>query len=118
MGDRYDYDFNTETHEIVCAECETSPRLKSLDKNSGTVVSCDCDDVKHSLDSVPYEYATHHLPDEWVVVEGRTPKDLAREVDSVLAEGLNECPNCGEDRGQYDRVTCPECHHIPEEYRA
>lgn len=64
-----DFEFNTETHEIVCEDCETQPRLKSLDKNSGTVVGCDCDDARHSQDSIPYEFSVHHMPDSWTVVE-------------------------------------------------
>lgn len=60
----------TENKDIVCTECETSPRLKSLKKNSGTFVGCDCGDVKHSMDMVPYEYSVHDLPESWVVIDG------------------------------------------------
>lgn len=59
--------FNTETHEIVCSECGISPRLVVLDKNDGTVVRCDCEGAKHSLDSVPYEYTIHDLTESWEV---------------------------------------------------
>lgn len=110
--------FNTETHEIVCTECETSPRLLSLDKNSGTVVGCDCDDARHSLDSVPYEFSINDMVESWVVVEGRTPKQIAKEVDSMLDSGNYGCPSCGDDFGLMQSVSCAECGFIPEENRA
>lgn len=104
--------------EIVCVGCETSPRLKSLDKNAGTQTMCDCDDVRKSMDSVPYELAVADLPDDWVVIEGRTPRDLAREVDAVIDSGEYECPNCGDEFGRSNSVSCGNCGHVPEEVRA
>ena len=53
--------------EIICEDCGSPPRLLSLDKNPGTTLCCDCDDVKHHQDAVPYEYATHHMPESWSV---------------------------------------------------
>ena len=81
-----DYEFNTETHPIICTDCGSPPSLVSLDKNSGTVVACDCDDNDpgKSLDSVPYEYATHHLPEAWEVVEDD-------ESDDGPARDPNQC---------------------------
>lgn len=59
--------FNTDTHEIVCVECDVPPRLTALDKNNGVVIQCDCEGPSHSLDSMPYEYGTEYLPDSWEV---------------------------------------------------
>lgn len=106
------------TSDIVCAECETCPRLKSLDKNHGTCVGCDCEGVKYSMDMVPYEYSIGDLPERWVVIEGRTAKQLAHEVDLTIDRGGYECPSCGDEFAMADRVSCPECGFIPEENRA
>lgn len=103
--------------EIVCVTCETSPRLKSLDKNGGTQTMCDCDDVRKSMDSVPYELGVRDLPEDWVVIEGRAPKDLAREVDAMLDAGEYECPECGDEYSLQGSVSCSECGYIPPEYR-
>lgn len=113
-----DYEFKTGTSEIVCVECETAPRLKSLDKNDGTQTMCDCDDVKKSMDMVPYELAVDDLPDDWVVVDGRTPKQLATEVDATIAAGGCECPQCGDELGLSEGVSCSECGFVPEKHRA
>lgn len=59
--------FNTETHDIVCSDCGESPHLVVLDQNTGVVIQCGCDDPKHSLDSMPYEYGTEYLPDSWEI---------------------------------------------------
>ena len=66
---RYQYEFNTETHAIVCSRCDAAPSLVALDKNDGTEVSCECDGVRYSMDSVPYELTVHDIPDEWEVLE-------------------------------------------------
>ena len=58
------------TTDIICTKCNTKPRLKSLDKNSGTCVGCDCDGAKYSMDMVPYEYTVDDLPDSWQVADG------------------------------------------------
>jgi hypothetical protein len=114
-----DYEFKTGTSEIVCVECETAPRLKSLDKNDGTQLMCDCDDVRKSMDSVPYELGVSHLPDDWVVIgDGRAPKQMAREVDALWEAGEYECPGCGAETGLMSGVSCSECGYVPEEYRA
>ena len=108
----------TGVSEIVCVECETCPRLKSLDKNHGTQLMCDCDDVRKSLDSVPYEYADYDLPDDWVIIEGRTPRQMAMEVDLYHEAGGYECENCGSEWGLAERASCSECGFIPEKHRA
>lgn len=61
--------FNTPENcsEIICEACKSPPRLLSLNKNSGTTLCCDCDDVKHHQDAVPYEFTTQHMPDSWKV---------------------------------------------------
>lgn len=74
------YDTAENCSEIVCVDCGSPPRLLSLDKNAGTTVCCDCDDVKHHQDGVPYEYAVHHMPDSWVVVEDNAGDEV--EVDA------------------------------------
>lgn len=56
------------TNDIKCAACESLVRLQALDRG-GTHVACDCDDVRHSMDAVPYELEVSHLPDDWYVVE-------------------------------------------------
>jgi len=108
------------TSEIVCTKCLTAPRLKSLNKNAGTQTMCDCDDVKKSMDAVPYELAVDDLPDDWVVVEdGRTPNQLATEVDALIAAGEYECPDCGDEFGiDETAASCSTCGYIPEENRA
>lgn len=118
MSDRLENEVPQTTSDIVCVECETCPRLKSLDKNHGTCVGCDCDGVKYSMDMVPYEYSDDDLPDEWVIIEGRTAKQLAHEVDLTIGAGGYECPSCGDEFAMADRVSCPECGFIPEENRA
>ena len=60
------------TTDIICTECNTKPRLKSLNKNNGTCVGCDCDGAKYSKDMVPYEYTVHDLPEAWVEDEVET----------------------------------------------
>lgn len=70
------------TTDIICTECNTKPRLQSLDKNSGTCVGCDCDGAKYSMDMVPYEYTVHDLPDGWEIVDG----------DSLVRDGSEEIP--------------------------
>lgn len=67
------------THEIVCVHCESSPRLKSLDKNRGTVVACDCVGPSHSLHSLPYANETDHFPDSWHVLEDASPRPTTLE---------------------------------------
>lgn len=106
--------------EIVCTDCLTAPRLKSLNKNDGTQTMCDCDDVKKSMDSVPYELGVSDLPDAWVVIEdGRSPRQLATEVDALIAAGEYECPSCGDEFGiDETSVSCSNCGYIPEEHRA
>lgn len=106
------------TSDIVCVDCGTCPRLKSLDKNAGTVTGCDCDDVARSKDMIPYELTVGDLPDSWVVVEGRTARQMATEVDLLLDAGEYECPECGSDSIGEGNVSCPECGHVPEEVRA
>jgi hypothetical protein len=104
---------------IVCTECLTAPRLKSLDKNSGTQTVCDCDDVRKSLDSVPYELSVNDLPDDWVVVDGRSASQLATEVDALIAAGEYECPRCEDEFGMSETAaSCSNCGYIPEEKRA
>lgn len=106
------------TKDIVCTDCGTCPRLKSLNKNDGTQTMCDCDDIKKSMDSVPYELGVSDLPESWVVVEGRTARQLAREVDLIHESGGYECPECGNEWGLKEgRVSCEECGHIPESER-
>jgi hypothetical protein len=105
--------------EIVCAECETSPRLKSLDKNDGTQLMCNCDDVGKSMDAVPYELRVADLPGDWIVMDGRTPRDLAREVNCLMDAGHYECPSCGSEFGITEgNVSCRDCGYIPPEARA
>jgi len=106
------------TSEIVCVECKTAPRLKSLDKNYGTTTGCDCDDPAKSLDSVPYELADSDLPDDWVVIEGRTANQIATEEDAMIAAGEYECPDCGADFGLSEGVSCGNCGYIKESARA
>lgn len=106
------------TKDIVCTDCKTSPRLKSLNKNSGTVVGCDCDDVKHSMDTVPYEYSVNDLPESWVVIDGRPPKQIAREVDAMIESGEYKCPGCGNQFSLAETASCGQCGYIPEEVRA
>lgn len=53
--------------DIECTDCGTAPRLKSLDKNRGTQLMCDCDGPGKSLDAVPYELGVPELPDAWEV---------------------------------------------------
>lgn len=103
--------------EIVCRDCMTAPRLKSLNKNDGTQTMCDCDDVRKSMDAVPYELRVQDLPEEWVVVEdGRTAEQLATEVDALIAAGEYECPQCGDEFGIGETTaSCSNCGHIPEE---
>jgi len=106
------------TSDIVCVECETCPRLLSLHKNSGTVVGCDCDDVRHSMDSVPYELSIHDLPESWVVVEGRAAHQLALEVDLCVEADVYKCPSCGDEFGITEvRRSCESCGYIPERNR-
>jgi len=115
-----DHQFKTGVSEIVCTDCLTAPRLKSLDKNDGTQTMCDCDDVKKSMDSVTYELRVQDLPDSWTVVEdGRTAKQLASEVDALIAAGEYECPDCGDEFGiDETAASCSNCGFIPEENRA
>jgi len=104
--------------DIVCTECGTSPRLKSLNKNHGTTTGCDCDDVARSKDMVPYELGVDDLPESWVVVDGRSPHQMALEVDAMHEIGGYECPECGDEWG-FDEahVSCTKCGHVPEEVR-
>jgi ribosomal protein S27AE len=104
--------------EIVCVECGTAPRLKSLNKNDGTQTMCDCDDIKKSMDSVPYELRVDDLPDDWVVIEGRSARQLASEVDAMIDAGAYECPRCGSDFGLAETVSCGDCGYVPKEARA
>lgn len=74
MSDRQDtgldqYEFNTETHPIVCSRCDHPPALVALDKNDGTVVGCDCEGAKYTMDAVPYELRVQDMPDAWEVRE-------------------------------------------------
>lgn len=106
------------TKDIVCTDCGTSPRLKSLNKNDGTVTACDCDEVAKSKDMVPYELGVGDLPESWVVIDGRPSKQMAREVDLLHAGGEYECPECGNEWGIGEgTVSCRECGHVPEEVR-
>lgn len=57
--------FNTETRAIVCSECDEQPGLVVTGEYNGIVISCECDDVWHSLDSLSYEYKLWDLPDSW-----------------------------------------------------
>lgn len=87
------------TTDIICTECNTKPRLKSLDKNGGTCVGCDCEGVKHSMDMVPYEYTVHDLPEKWVVDEGSASgcQHLGPTVETFDGSTTyEECSNCGE----------------------
>jgi len=104
--------------EVVCTECLTAPRLKSLNKNAGTQTMCDCDDVKKSMDSVPYELRVDDLPGDWVVIEGRSTRQLATEVDAMIDAGAYECPRCGSEFGLSETVSCGECGYVPKEVRA
>jgi len=54
--------------EIECRDCGTAPRLKSLNKNRGTELMCDCGGPRKSLDAVPYELGVPELPEAWVVL--------------------------------------------------
>jgi len=104
--------------DIVCVECKTCPRLLSLKKNSGTYLGCNCDDVQHSMDMVPYELTIHDLPDSWVVVEGRAARQLSHEVDLCLEADVYECPACKESFGITEtRRSCQYCGYIPERNR-
>lgn len=104
--------------EIICVDCETSPRLKSLDKNHGTQTMCDCPDPAKSMDAVPYELGVNDLPDSWEVIEGRTTKQISKEVDLMVNSGEYECPQCGKEYSLAESNSCGACGHIPEEHRA
>lgn len=113
-----DRDVPKGTSDIVCTECHTSPRLKSLRKNSGTVVGCSCDAARYSMDSVPYELSIHDLPDAWVVVEGRAARQLAHEVDLCIEADVYECPRCGDTFGiKETAASCSSCGYIPRQNR-
>ena len=108
----------TGTSEIVCTECKTVPRLKSLRKNSGTCVGCSCDGVRYSLDSVPYELGIHDLPEEWIVVEGRSARQMALEVDLCIDGDVYKCPRCEDEFGLKEAgASCSKCGYIPENNR-
>jgi hypothetical protein len=119
MTDQPESGIERGTSEIVCVECHTAPRLKSLNKNAGTQTECDCGDVKHSMDSVPYELGVDDLPDSWVVIDGRTPRQLATEVDALMEAGEYECPSCENDFGLGESAaSCSNCGYVPEVSRA
>ena len=106
------------TSEIICTECHTAPRLLSLRKNSGTVVGCSCDGPRFSMDSVPYELSIHDMPDEWVVAEGRSTRQMSLEVDLCIDADVYECPRCGDTFGiDETRSSCSSCGYIPERNR-
>lgn len=104
--------------EIVCVDCETAPRLKSLDKNHGTQTMCDCDGPGKSMDAVPYELGVNDLPESWVVIDGRTPKQMAKEVDAMIESGAWKCERCGAEFAHAENCSCAACGYIPEEHRA
>lgn len=88
-SDSVDFDTPERCSEIICTECHSPPRLLSLDKNAGTTVCCDCDDVKHHQDSIPYEFAVQNLPDSWVVIEDAEDSDEVVDDDQQrLSEGI------------------------------
>ena len=67
MSEQDESELDRGVTEIVCQDCGTAPRLKSLNKNRGTQTMCDCDDAGKSLDAVPYELGVPDLPDAWEV---------------------------------------------------
>lgn len=48
--------------DIRCVECDTEVTLQGL-PNDGVVIGCD----HQTLSTLPYDFWTDHLPDEWYV---------------------------------------------------
>lgn len=73
--------------KIVCEGCGQDVRLYSLVENDGIVIGCGCEDVRHSVDAMPYEMGVSHLNDDWVPEEDRSDQPNVDDDQQLLTGG-------------------------------